>query len=64
MRVLTARLTSTAVERVWSHYRDQFTPKRRSKNSVTLVLTFFAKLNMHLLPDDRIDGISENIVIF
>ena len=54
MRVLSAKPSSCAVERVWSHFRDVFSPKRRSLLSTTLRRLVFVKLNMHLLPHDSL----------
>lgn len=54
MRVLSAKPSSCAVERVWSHFRDVFSPKRRSMLSTTLRRLVFVKLNMHLIPHDSL----------
>jgi hypothetical protein len=54
MRVLSAKPSSCAVERVWSHFRDVFSPKRRSLLSTTLRRLVFVKLNMHMVPHDSL----------
>lgn len=57
MRVLCAKPSSTAVERLWSHFRDTFTRKRRSLLSATLHRTVYTKMNMHLLPHAMLDQV-------
>jgi hypothetical protein len=62
MRVLSAKPSSCAVERVWSHFRDVFSPKRRSLLSTTLRRLVFVKLNMHLVPHDSLAEADMNAI--
>jgi hypothetical protein len=56
MRVLCAKPTSTAVERLWSHFRDVFAVKRKAMMSNTLQKLVYVKMNMHMLPHDELPG--------
>ena len=49
MRVLSAKPSSTAVERLWNAFGDNLTAKRRSMKNSTLATLVYAKMNMHLL---------------
>lgn len=60
LRVLCAKPSSTAVERLWSHFRDTSTNKRCSMLSSTLSSTVFTKMNMHLLPQEKLDKEQRN----
>jgi hAT family C-terminal dimerisation region len=63
MRVLSAKPSSCAVERVWSHFRDVFSPKRRAMLSSTLRRLVFVKLNMHLVPHDSLSETDMNSLV-
>jgi hypothetical protein len=63
MRVLSAKPSSCAVERVWSHFRDVFSPKRRAMLSATLRRLVFVKLNMHLVPHDSLSETDMNSLV-
>jgi hypothetical protein len=56
MRVLCAKPTSTAVERLWSHFRDVFAVKRKAMMSNTLQKLVYVEMNMHQLPHDELPG--------
>lgn len=54
LRVMCAKPTSTAVERLWSHFRDVFSAKRRSMISPTLQKLIYVKVNMKLVAHDAL----------
>jgi hypothetical protein len=55
LRVLCAKPSSTAMKKIWSHFRDTFTTLRRSMCRSTLHTTVYTKLNMHLIPHDKLE---------
>jgi hypothetical protein len=55
IRVLSAKPSSTAVERLWNSFGDNLTAKRRSMLSDTLQLLVYAKMNHHVLKYDGVE---------
>jgi hypothetical protein len=56
MRVLYAKPTSTAVERLWSHIRDVFAVKRESMMPNPLHKLVYVKMIMRMLNHDELPG--------
>jgi hypothetical protein len=63
MCVLSAKPSSCAVEPVWNHFRDVFSPKRRALLSDTLRRLAFVKLSMHLVPHDSLSETDMNTLV-
>jgi hypothetical protein len=49
IRVMSAKPSSTTVERLWNAFGDNLTAKRRSMKNETLATVVYAKMNMFLL---------------
>jgi hypothetical protein len=54
MRLLSAKPTSCAVERLWNVFGDVCTKKRRSMGKGRVAQLVHARMNMHLLPHDKL----------
>jgi hypothetical protein len=48
IRVMSAKLSSTAVERLWNGFGDNLTAKRRSFKNNTLATVVYAKMDHHI----------------
>ena len=55
MRAMSARPSSTAVERLWNSFGDNLTAKRRSLLNETLQMLVYTKLNHFVLQWDDVD---------
>lgn len=53
IRVMSAKPSSTAVERLWNAFGDNLTAKRRSLKNETLATVVYAKMNMFLLDSSQ-----------
>ena len=51
IRVMSAKPSSTAVERLWNAFGDNLTGKRRSMKNSSMAEMVYAKMNIHLIDD-------------
>jgi hypothetical protein len=59
VRVMSAKPSSTAVERLWNSSGDNLTAKRRSMKNSTLATIVYAKMNNHLLDNRQASGMTD-----
>ena len=52
LRVFTCKPSSTPVERLWNVFGDNLTSKRRCISKGMLANLVYARMNMHMLPND------------
>ena len=56
IRVMSAKPSATAVERLWHVFGDNLTAKRRSMKDSTLAELVYERMNCHLLDKDQAQG--------